>query len=178
MTMRIHPGKFGAGMAALVLSLALAGCGSGISYEEARALRSELRDVESRLDRLDGELAALADRVDSGGREEIAGLRDQIGRASESLASVSESLKHRSDRNGPWERRPREPPPAWAATHTIHAVSDPPVGGFTIQPAAIGGDPETAPPAPGRWTDSVPGPCRYHASHSSAIGIPCIASLR
>lgn len=93
MTMRIHPGKFGAGMAALVLSLALAGCGSGISYEEARALRSELRDVESRLDRLDGELAALADRVDSGGREEIAGLRDQIGRASESLASVSESLK-------------------------------------------------------------------------------------
>lgn len=93
MTMRIHPGRLGAGMAALVLSLALAGCGSGISYEEARALRSQLRDVEDRLDRLDGELAALADTVDSGGREEIAGLRDQIGRASETLTSVAESLK-------------------------------------------------------------------------------------
>lgn len=89
----IQAGRLAAGTAAVVLSLALAGCGSGISYEEARELRSQLRNVEARLDRLDGKLATLADRVDSDGREDIAGLRDEIGQANETLASVSESLK-------------------------------------------------------------------------------------
>lgn len=89
----IPTGRLAAGTAAVVLSLALAGCGSGISYEDARELRSQLRDVEARLDGLDGKLAALADRVDSDGQEDIAGLRVEIDRVNETLASVSESLK-------------------------------------------------------------------------------------
>jgi hypothetical protein len=85
--------KLAACAGTLLLALGLTGCGGdGISSAEAESLRSEVDNVESRLQAMDRELGQIQNRLDSDERDAIAGLRDEIGKANSTLAAISEEL--------------------------------------------------------------------------------------
>lgn len=81
-----------AGAGTLLLAMGLAGCSDGISSAEAESLRTEIENVEARLQAMDHELGQVQDRIDSDERDAIASMRDEIDQVNSTLAAVSEDL--------------------------------------------------------------------------------------